>query len=99
MQTKHLYVLIHIRIKGEAGTVKLVQSLQCFLLTVPRRCFYCGSFLLFTFHVSLYYAILSVPCSLVISCWERADLLFVLCVMLFVYLSRFNMMSCVRCGT
>ena len=27
------------------------------------------------FHVCLSYAILSVPCSLVIICWEKADLL------------------------
>ena len=37
-------------------------------------------FLLFMFHVHLCYAILSVLCSLVITCWERADLLFLLCV-------------------
>ena len=32
------------------------------LLAVPRRCFFCGSFLLFMFHVSLCYAVLYVPC-------------------------------------
>ena len=31
------------------------------------------------FHVCLYYTILSVPCSLVITCWERAGLLALLC--------------------
>ena len=31
----------------------------------------------------LYYAVLSVPCSLVITCWERADLLALLCVMFY----------------
>ena len=36
-------------------------------------------FLIFMFHVCLYY-VLSVPCSLVITCWERADLLAILCV-------------------
>ena len=41
----------------------------------------CGPFLLFMFHVCLYYAVLSVPCSLVITCWERVDLLALLCVM------------------
>ena len=51
------------------------------LLTVPRRCFFCGSFLLFMFQVCLCYAVLSVPCSLVTTCWERADLLTLLCVM------------------
>ena len=52
-----------------------------FLLTVPRRGFFCGSFILFMFHVCLYYTVESVPCSLVITCWERADLLALLCVM------------------
>ena len=52
MQTKHLYVLIHIRIKGEVGTVKLVQSLQCFYLPfqgvasfVDPFCYLCFTFL------------------------------------------------------
>ena len=44
------------------------------LLTVPMQCFFCGSFL-FMCHVCLCYAVLSVPCSHVIACWERADLL------------------------
>ena len=33
------------------------------------------------FHVYLCYAVLSVPCSLVVTNWERADLLALLCVM------------------
>ena len=53
-----------------------------FLLTIPRRCFFCGSFLLFLFHVCLYYTALSVTCSLVITCWEKADLLALLCLMI-----------------
>ena len=44
-------------------------------LTVPRRCFFCGCYLLFVFHVCLCYTVLSVPYSLVVTCWERADLL------------------------
>ena len=32
------------------------------------------------FHVYLCYAVLSVPCNLVITCWERTDLLALLCV-------------------
>ena len=40
------------------------------LLTVPRRYFFGGSFLLFIFHVCFYYAVLSVPCSLVITYWD-----------------------------
>ena len=34
-----------------------------FLLTVPRRCFFCG-FLLVMFHACLCYAVLSAPCSI-----------------------------------
>ena len=37
-------------------------------------------FLLFMFHACLSYGVLSVPCSLVITCWERANLLALLCV-------------------
>ena len=37
--------------------------------------------MLFMFHVCLYYTVLSVPCSIVITCWERADLLALVCVM------------------
>ena len=36
--------------------------------------------MLFIFYVCLCYAVLSVPCSLVVTCWERADLLALLCV-------------------
>ena len=38
-------------------------------------------FLLFIFYVCLYYTVLSAPCSLVITCWKRPDLLALLCVM------------------
>ena len=37
--------------------------------------------ILFIFHVCLYYTVLSIPCSLVSTCWERADFLALLCVM------------------
>ena len=49
-------------------------------LTVPRWCFFCGSFLLVMLHVDRCCAVASVPCSLVVNCWERADLLAVVCV-------------------
>ena len=39
-------------------------------------------FLLFMFHICLCYAVLSVRCSLVIACWERTDLLALLCVVI-----------------
>ena len=50
-------------------------SSRSILLTVPRRCFFCGSFLIVMLHVCVCYAVVSVPCSLVVTCWERADLL------------------------
>ena len=46
MQTKYLCVLIHIWIKGEVGAVGPVWALRwSILLTVPGRCFFCGSFM------------------------------------------------------
>ena len=49
-------------------------------LTAPRQIF-CGSFVLVMLHVDVCCAVASVPCSLVVTCWERADLLAVVCVM------------------
>ena len=46
-----------------------------FLLIVPRRFFFCGSFLLGMFHVSVLCVVVSLPCCLVVTCWERANLL------------------------
>ena len=43
------------------------------ILTVPRRCFFCGLCLLFMFRVC--HAVLSVRCRLEVTCWKRADLL------------------------
>ena len=48
---------------------------------ILKICIFCGSFLLFVFRVCLCYTFVSVPCSFVITCWERADLLALLCVM------------------
>ena len=49
MQTKHLFVLIHIRNKGEVGITKLVKPSSIFLLTVPRGAFL---WILFIIYVS-----------------------------------------------
>ena len=70
-----------------------------FLLNIPRQCFFGGSFSLFMFHVCLYYTVFSVPCSIVITCWERSDLLVLLCVMEPCNLPSYHMVSRVRCGT
>ena len=60
-----------------------------FLLAVPRRCFFCRSFLSFVFRVCLCHTVLSVPCSHVVTCWERTDLLYLLCVMFYLCFSHF----------
>ena len=44
----------------------------------------CGSFLLVIFHICVCCAAMSVPCSLVFTCWERADLLAVVFFLCFV---------------
>ena len=52
-------------------------SSKSILLTIPRRYFFCGSFLLVTgmLYVGVFCAVVFVPCSLVVTCWEMADLL------------------------
>ena len=49
MQTKHLCVLIHSWTKDEVGAPWnwIKPSSKIVFLTVPRRCFFCGSFMLF----------------------------------------------------
>ena len=70
MRTKHLCVLIYIRIKGEVGTVKLVITSSNFLtdrseaVLILRIFFIC---------ICLCHVVLPVSCSLVVTCWERAD--------------------------
>ena len=51
-------------------------------MTVPRRCFFCGSFFIF-FIFRVCHAFVSVHCSLVATCLERANLLALLCVMFY----------------
>ena len=80
MQTKHLWALIDIRIRFVL--LNMFKPSSILLLTVLRGCFFCGSFLLFMFHVCLCYVILSVSCSLVTTCWDRTDLLALLCVVI-----------------
>ena len=55
-----------------------------------------GSFLLFMFRVC--HAFLFVHCSLVVTCWERTDLLALLYVMFYCVLSLSHVVSWVRCG-
>ena len=55
----------------------LKPSSKIFLLTVTRRYFFCGSFVLFMYCAC--HAFASVRCCLVVTCWERADLLALVC--------------------
>ena len=52
-------------------------SSKILLLTVPRRYFFGGSFVLFPYYVC--HAFASAHCCLVVTCWERADLLALIC--------------------
>ena len=50
-------------------------------------------FFLLMFHVCLFNAVLSVPCSLMLTCMERADLLALLCVIFSCVLTLSHMVS------
>ena len=80
MQTQHLCVLIYIWTKGVVGAplnwFKL--SSKIILLTVPRQCFFCGSFMKFLFCFVML-SCTSVCWCLVVTCWERVDLLALVC--------------------
>ena len=54
---------------------------------------------LFLFCVCVCHIVLPVSCSLVVNCWERADLLVLLCVMFSCVLCYFPTRYCVRGGT
>ena len=62
-------------------------------LTLPRLYFFCGSFLLVMLHVGVCCAVVSVPCSLVVTSWEMADLLAVVCVVFSCVLSLSQLLS------
>ena len=69
--------MIHIQTKGEVGTCETSLSPPVILLlSVPRRCFFCGSFV---FVLSLP-SVMCVYSSLVVTCWEIADFLVLFCV-------------------
>ena len=68
-----------------------------FLNDRSKAVIFCGNILLFVFCVCLS-SVWSVPCSLVVTYWEMAELLAVLYVMFFVFFTLFHMVSWVRCG-
>ena len=77
---------------------RLDLKVYVFLLTIPWRCFFCGSFLLLMFRGC--HAILSsIYCNLAITCLERADLLALLYVVIDCVLSLPDGVSSVKCCT
>ena len=69
MQTKCLCVLVRVWVGGEVGAVGPVWALQWnILLTVPGRCFFCGSF------VFLFCLVFAVFCARLFVCasWSPA---------------------------
>ena len=51
-----------------------------------------------TLESSLCHSVLSVPCSLLLTCWERADIFALSYVIFCVFLTLSNMVSWVWCG-
>ena len=62
----------------QTAKTQIRPSSKLFLLTVPGQCFFCGSFVFFVSCIS--HAFASVHCCLVVTCWERAWLLLVMCI-------------------
>ena len=97
MQTKHICVLILIQTKGEVGTPlnRFNPSSKTKILTVPRRCFFCGSFMLFL-SCFVMLSCTSVRWCLVVTCFERADLLALILISICDVVT-FPLISWVRC--
>ena len=68
------------------------------LLTVPRRYFFCGSFMFLLCLVFAMSLCASVYMCFVVTCWERADLLALVCGVYCEFVT-FPLVSWVRCGT
>ena len=99
MQTKYLCVLIHIWIKGEVGAVKTGLSPPVKYFTDRSK----AVLLLWIFYVFVLSCVCYVLCAsvymcFVVTCWERADLLALVCGV-FCEFVTFPLVSWVRCGT
>ena len=68
------------------------------VLTVPRRYFFCGSFMFLFCLVFAMSLCESVYMCFVVACWERADLLALVCGVYCEFVT-FPLVSWVRCGT
>ena len=74
-------------------SLKHVKPSSNFLTNTSKRALLLCIILLFVFCVGLCHAVLSVYCSLVVTCWERADLLALLYVMFSCVFSLSHMVS------
>ena len=90
-------VLVHIRIKGEVWRRKKALK-KNILLTVPRRSFFCGSFMLLFCLVCAMSLCTSVYMCFVVTYWERADRLALVCGVYCEFVT-FPLVSLVRFGT
>ena len=99
MQTKHLFVLIHIRNKGEVDTIKMFELSSSFTTDRSRQCLLCGSFLLYVLHVCFCHTVLcSVqPCGHLLG--KALPLGSLVCDVSCVFLSLSHMVSWVKGGT
>ena len=87
LQTKHLCVLIHIWTKAEVGAPWnwFKPWSKIFLLTIPRWCLFCGSFMLFLpgFCYAFVCVYLLMPCGHMLGkCWPLGSRLWCLIVKL-----------------
>ena len=70
------FVLVHSRIKGEVGTVKLVKPSSKYFTGRTKAILFCGSFMGF---FCLVFAISSLYMCLVVTCLESGDLVGLVC--------------------
>ena len=77
MRTKRLCVLIHTILKMRLARIYMFQTSCIMLLAVPRWCFFLDIFVIYGSCFSMMSCLFPTP---VVTCWERADLLALLCV-------------------
>ena len=82
---------------ADSYSVRFKPSSKIFLLTIPRRYFLCGSFVLFMSCVC--HAFASVHCCLVVTCEGKVLTSWLLFVMFIVILLLSHLLSWDRCGT
>ena len=93
MNQTYICLDTHQRIRVWLAPSNMFSPPVIFLLTVPRWFFLLfGPFCYFCFVLVVCHIVLSVPCSLVVICWERADPLTLLYVIFSCVLSLSHMM-------